>query len=340
METRTTYLSLPLRSPLVPSSSPLGWVLSNLKRMEDAGAGAVVLPSLFEEQIEQEARTLGHFLARGLDSYPEALTYLPEPGEFHLGPDDYLEHVRRAKAALGIPVIASLNGSTIGGWIDHARLIQEAGADALEINLYAVPADIDASPQQIEDEHLEVVRQARRGLRIPLAVKIGPYFSAPGHMAARLSQAGAEGLVLFNRFYQPDFDLETMDVVPRVRLSTPDELLLRLRWIAILHGRLPLSLAATGGIHGGEDALKALLAGADVAMLCSVLLRRGIDHLAVIQAEMTHWMEEREYASVEQLKGSMSQRSCPDPTAFERASYMKALTGYHIPSDRIGPRPS
>jgi dihydroorotate dehydrogenase (fumarate) len=333
MELKTTYLSLLLRSPLVPSASPLGWALGNLKRMEDAGAGAVVLPSLFEEQIEQEAQTLGHFLSRGLDSYPEALTYLPEPGEFHLGPDDYLEHVRRAKAVLGIPVIGSLNGSTRGGWIDHARLIQEAGADALEINLYAVPADVDVTPQQVEEEHLEVVRQARQAIRIPLAVKIGPYFSAPGHLATRLRHAGADGLVLFNRFYQPDFDLDAMDVVPRVRLSTPDELLLRLRWIAILYGRLPLSLAATGGIHGGEDALKALLAGADVAMLCSVLLRRGIDHLQVVQAEMQRWMEEREYASVEQLKGSMSQRSCPDPTAFERASYMKALTGYHIPME-------
>jgi dihydroorotate dehydrogenase (fumarate) len=332
MDLKTTYLSLLLRSPLVPSSSPLGWVLSNLKAMEDAGAGAVVLPSLFEEQIEQEGRTLGHFLARGLDSYPEALTYLPEPGEFHLGPDDYLEHVRRAKGSLGIPVIASLNGSTLGGWLDHARLIEEAGADALEVNLYAVPADVNLSPEQVEEEHLQVVRQARQGLSIPLAVKIGPYFSAPGHMAARLSRAGAEGLVLFNRFTQPDFDLDAMEVVPRVRLSTPDELLLRLRWIAILHGRLPLSLAATGGIHNGEDALKALLAGADVAMLCSALLRHGIDHLQVVEAEMRRWMEEREYASVEQLKGSMSQRSCPDPTAFERASYMKALTGYHVPS--------
>jgi dihydroorotate dehydrogenase (fumarate) len=340
MDLETTYLGMKLRSPLVPSSSPLGWMLSNLKRMEDAGAGAVVLPSLFEEQIEQEERTLGHYLARGLDSYPEALTYLPEPGEFHLGPDDYLEHVRRAKAALRIPVIASLNGSTLGGWVDHALLIQEAGADALEINLYAVPADVDASPQQVEEEHLQVVRHAGKGLRIPLAVKLGPYFSAPGHMAARLSRAGAKGLVLFNRFYQPDFDLDAMEVVPRVRLSTPDELLLRLRWIAILYGRLPLSLAATGGIHGGEDALKALLAGADVAMLCSVLLRRGVDHLQVVDAEMRRWMEEREYASLEQLKGSMSQRSCPDPTAFERASYMKALTGYHIPSDAPGPRPS
>ncbi|HEV8121543.1 MAG TPA: dihydroorotate dehydrogenase-like protein [Candidatus Polarisedimenticolia bacterium] len=340
MELETTYLGLQLRSPLVPSASPLGWLVSNLKRMEDAGAGAVVLPSLFEEQIEQEARTLGHFLSRGLDSYPEALTYLPEPGEFHLGPDDYLEHVRRVKAAVRIPVIASLNGSTEGGWIDYARLIQDAGADALEINLYAVPADLDLSPQQVEEQHVEIVRHARQGLRIPLAVKIGPYFTALGHTAARFSRAGAEGLVLFNRFYQPDFDLDAMEVVPRVRLSTPDELLLRLRWIAILYGQLPISLAATGGIHGGEDALKALLAGADVAMLCSVLLRRGIDHLQVVQEEMVHWMEEREYASVEQLKGSLSQRSCPDPTAFERASYMKALTGYHIPSERPGPRPS
>jgi dihydroorotate dehydrogenase (fumarate) len=300
--------------------------------MEDAGAGAVVLPSLFEEQIEQEARTLRHYLSRGLESYAESLSYFPEPREFRLGPDDYLEHVRRTKQALRIPVIASLNGSTVGGWIEYARLIQDAGADALELNLYDVPADIDATARLVEDRHLEVVTAARGSVRIPLAVKIGPYFSAPANVAARLHKAGADGLVLFNRFYQPDFDLETLDVVPKVRLSTPDELLLRLRWIAVLHGRLPLSLAATGGIHTGDDALKALLAGADAAMLCSALLQHGIEHLKVVRADLSRWMEERDYISVEQLKGSMSQRSCPDPTAFERASYMKAITGYHLPA--------
>jgi dihydroorotate dehydrogenase (fumarate) len=332
MDLRTTYLSFDLSSPLVPSASPLGWEISNLKRMEDAGAGAVVLPSLFEEQIEQEARTLRHYMSRGLESYAESLSYFPEPREFRFGPDDYLEHVRRAKAAISIPVIASLNGSTLGGWIEHARLIQQAGADALELNLYEVPAEIDTSAQEVEEGHLDIIAAARDSVRIALAVKIGPYFSAVAHMAARLRKAGADGLVLFNRFYQPDVDLETLEVIPRVRLSTSDELLLRLRWIAILHGRLPLSLAATGGIHTAEDVLKALMVGADAAMLCSVLLQRGIDHLGVVRDDLARWMEERDYASVEQLKGSMSQRSCHDPTAFERASYMKALSGYHIPA--------
>jgi dihydroorotate dehydrogenase (fumarate) len=290
----------------------------------------VVLHSLFEEQIEQETRTLWHYMTRGMDSYAEALSYFPEPGEYRYGPDDYLEHVRRAKAALGIPVIASLNGSTPGGWTAYARKMQEAGADALELNLYEVPADFDTTSHEIEQRHLEVVRDVRRDLSIPLAVKIGPYFSAPAGMASRLGKAGADGLVLFNRFYQPDIDLEDLEVRPGVRLSSPDELPLRLRWIAILQGRVPLSLAATGGVHDHEDVLKALLVGADATMLCSALLRRGIGHLAVVRAGLLRWMEEREYASVEQLRGSMSQRSCQDPAAFERASYMKALTGYHV----------
>jgi dihydroorotate dehydrogenase (fumarate) len=299
--------------------------------MEDAGAGAVVLHSLFEEQIEQEARTLRHYLDQGHESFAESLSYFPEPKEFRHAPDEYLEHLRRAKAALGIPVIASLNGSTPGGWTAYARRMQEAGADALELNLYEIPADLDTASHDVETRHLEVVAQVRAAIAIPLAVKIGPYFSAPAGMAARLKKAGADGLVLFNRFYQPDIDLAELEVRPQIHLSTPDELLLRLRWIAILHGRLPISLAATGGVHGHEEVLKALLVGADVAMLCSALLRHGPRHLAIVRADLVRWMEEREYASVEQLKGSMSQRSCQDPTAFERASYMKALTGYHVP---------
>jgi len=331
MDLETTYLTLRLRSPLVPSASPLAQEISNLRQMEDAGAGAVVLHSLFEEQIEQESRTLWHYMTQGRESYAESLSYFPEPREFRHGPDEYLEHVRRAKAAVGIPVIASLNGSTPGGWIACARTMQEAGADALEVNLYEIPGDLDTTAHDVEQRHLEVVAEVRRTIAIPLAVKIGPYFSAPAGMAARLRRAGADGLVLFNRFYQPDIDLADLEVRPGIHLSTPDELLLRLRWIAILHGRLPLSLAATGGVHGHEDVLKALLVGADAAMLCSALLRRGIGHLAAVRADLVRWMEEREYASVEQLKGSMSQRSCHDPTAFERASYMKALTGYHLP---------
>jgi dihydroorotate dehydrogenase (fumarate) len=271
-------------------------------------------------------------MTRGLESYAESLSYFPEPKEFRYGPDEYLEHLRRAKAAVGIPVIASLNGSTPGGWTSYARTMQDAGADALELNLYEIPAELDTASRDVEQRHLEVVAEVRRAIAIPLAVKIGPYFSAPAGMAARLGKAGADGLVLFNRFYQPDIDLADLEVRPHIHLSTPDELLLRLRWIAILHGRLPLSLAATGGVHGHEDVLKALLVGADVTMLCSALLRRGIGHLASVRADLVRWMEEREYASVEQLKGSMSQRSCHDPTAFERSSYMKALTGYHVPA--------
>jgi len=331
MDLETTYLTLKLRSPLVPSASPLSQEIANLRAMEDAGAGAVVLHSLFEEQIEQEGRTLRHYMAQGLESYAESLSYFPEPKEFRYGPDEYLEHLRRAKAAVGIPVIASLNGSTPGGWISYAHKMQEAGADALELNLYAIPADLDIHSHEVEDRHLDVVDEVRRTIAIPLAVKIGPYFSTPAGMAARLGKAGADGLVLFNRFYQPDIDLAELEVRPQVHLSTPDELLLRLRWIAILHGRVPLSLAATGGVHSHEDVLKALLVGADVTMMCSALLRRGIRHLSDVRADLVRWMEEREYASVEQLKGSMSQRSCHDPTAFERASYMKALTGYHVP---------
>ena len=332
MNLETDYLSLKLGSPLVPSASPLSQEIGHLRAMEDTGAGAVVLHSLFVEQIEQETRTLWHYMTSGMDSHAEALSYFPEPGEFRHGPDAYLEHVRRARAALGIPVIASLNGSTPGGWTAYARRMQEAGAAAVELNLYEVPADLDLTSDEIERRHLEVVREVRRDLSIPLAVKIGPYFSAPAGMAARLGKAGADGLVLFNRFYQPDIDLADLEVRPSVRLSSPDELPLRLRWIAILHGRVPLSLAATGGVHDHEDVLKALLVGADVTMLCSALLRRGIGHLADVRTGLIRWMEEREYASVEQLKGSMSQRACHDPAAFERASYMKALTGYHVAS--------
>jgi dihydroorotate dehydrogenase (fumarate) len=329
---RTEYLGLRLDSPLVPSASPLAQDLANLKRMEESGAGAVVLHSLFEEQIEQEARTLHHYIEHGTESYAEAVTYLPDPAGYRLGPEEYLEHVRRAKRALGIPVIASLNGSTSGGWLKHARLIEQAGADALEINLYHIPASCDVGGREIEERYLEVVRQVRGSVRIPVAVKIGPYFSALAGMACSLVEAGASGLVLFNRFYQPDIDLEALEVRPNVVLSESHELRLPLRWIAILYGRVGASLALTGGVHTHEDALKALMAGADVAMLCSSLLRRGIGHLAVVREGIVRFMEEREYESVVQMKGSMSQKACADPTAFERASYMKALTGYHVVS--------
>jgi dihydroorotate dehydrogenase (fumarate) len=330
MKLDTTYLGLRLASPLVPSASPLSEEIDNLRRMEEAGAGAVVLQSLYEEQIEQESRTLHHYLEHGTESFAESLTYFPEPPAFRFGPEAYLDHIRRAKQAIRIPVIASLNGSTTGGWLDFARLIEEAGADALEVNFYYVPADLETSGPQVEERCLEVVRQVRRSVRLPLAVKVGPFFSAPASMARRLAEAGADGLVLFNRFYQPDIDLEALEVRPNLRLSTSQELRLPLRWIAILHGRLKVSLAATTGIHNHEDVLKMLLAGADVTMLCSALLRHGISYLGEVREGLVRSMEEREFTSVEQIKGSMSQIACADPSAFERASYMKALTGYHL----------
>lgn len=330
MNLKTTYLGLKLDSPLVPSASPLAESIDNLKRMEDEGAGAVVLHSLFEEQIEQEARTLDHYLGHGAESFAEALTYFPEPRHFMFGPDEYLEHVRRAKQALSIPVFASLNGSSIGGWTDYALRIEQAGADGLELNLYEVPADIDTTSEEVEERYVEVVRHVHDVVTFPLAVKIGPHFTALAQMARRLARAGAAGLVLFNRFYQPDIDLEELDVRPNVLLSTPQAMRLPLRWIAILYGRIQANLAATGGILNGHDALKMLMAGADVTMLCSALLRHGIPYLGTVRNEMVEWMEEHEYESVSQMQGSMSQRSCPDPTAFERANYMKALTGYHV----------
>ena len=331
MDLRTRYLGIALKNPLVPSASPLSESVDNLRRMEDAGASAVVLQSLFEEQIEQEARTIDHYLRHGTESYAESLSYFPELEEIRFGPDEYLEHVRRAREAVKIPVIASLNGSSVGGWTDYARLIEEAGAAALELNLYYVPADLGVTSVEVEKRHLEIVQQVRGAVRLPLAVKIGPFFSALGHMAGKLAGAGANGLVLFNRFYQPDIDLEELEVRPNVLLSTPQAMRLPLRWVAILSGRVSCSLAATGGIHTHEDALKMILAGADVTMLCSALLRHGIEHLADVLAGMTHWLEEHEYASLDQMKGSMSHSACPDPTAFERLSYMKALTGYHLP---------
>jgi dihydroorotate dehydrogenase (fumarate) len=328
---RTRYLGLELANPLVPSASPLGSDLEMLKRLEDAGAAAVVLPSLFEEQIEHEAMALHQALEAGSESFAEAITYFPELDDYNTGPDSYLAHLAAAKDALSIPVIASLNGSSRGGWVRYAGLMEEAGADALELNVYAVEADAADTAETVETRILDTVRAVRAEVHIPLAVKIGPFFSAFAHLATRLVVAGANGLVLFNRFVQPDIDLEAMSIRPEVHLSSREELLLPLRWIAILYGRVPVSLAATSGIHEAEDAVKALLAGADVTMTASALLRRGPEHLTEMLAGISAWLDEQEYASVEQLKGSMSQLSCPDPAAFERASYMQALVSFSRP---------
>lgn len=329
MNLTTTYLGLKLRTPLVVSASPLSESLDNLKRIEDAGASAVVLYSLFEEQIRHELFELHWSTTQGTESYPEALSYFPEPPELLVGPEAYLRHIKRAKDALVMPVIASLNGTTLGGWTRFAKQIEEAGADALELNLYSVPTDPLLSGAELERRYVEVVRSVRGEISIPLAVKLSPFFTSFANMAKQFAENGANGLVLFNRFYQPDIELESLEVAPNVYYSTPMAMRLPLRWIAILYDRLACNLAATGGIHHGTDALKMLMAGADVTMLCSALLRNGIDHLRVIEEEMTAWMREHEYDSVEQLKGSLSHKYCPDPAAFERAQYMRAV-GVHV----------
>lgn len=329
MDLSTTYLGLTLRSPLVPSAAqPLTEDIDNVKRMEDAGAGAVVLHSLFEEQLLREKFELQHHLSYGTDSYAEALTYFPEPDVFHVGPELYLEHIRKAKEAVSIPIIASLNGYSSGGWTEYARLIQAAGADAIELNIYAVPTDVDTTGAQIEEDYLKIVREVRQEVTIPLAVKLSPYFSNIANMAKRLDEVGANGLVLFNRFQAPNISLEELEVKPEVSLSTPEAAKLPMRFIAILYGRIKADLASTSGVSKGKDALKMLMVGAKVTQVCSVLLRHGISHLSVIEREMVEWMEENEYHSVQQMQGSLSQLNSPDASAFERAQYVKAIESY------------
>jgi dihydroorotate dehydrogenase (fumarate) len=296
--------------------------------MEDAGASAVVLHSLFEEQIRLERHELDHQLTQGTNSYPEALTYFTPPADFSSGPEIYLQHLERAKKSLAIPVIASLNGSTFGGWTTFSKQIEQAGADALELNFYSVPTDSALSAEDIEHGYLTVLASVKAQLRIPVAVKLSPYFTNLAQFARRLDRHGADGLVLFNRFYQPDIDLDSLQVSPNVLLSTPMDMRLPLRWIALLHGRIHANLAATSGIHRGSDAIKLLMAGADVTMLCSVLLKHGVDYIREIERGMREWMEKHEYDSVAQLKGSMSQEKCPEPAAFERAQYIRALRTY------------
>ncbi len=328
MDLTTNYLGLKLRSPLVVSASPLSENLDNLKRMEDAGASAIVLNSLFEEQLRQDRLELNQNLQQGTESFAESLTYFPEAEEYHLGPEEYLKHVAAAKKTTRVPVIASLNGSSAGGWTSYAKQIQQAGADALELNIYYIPTDMNLTGTEVEMTYLDILKSVKSNVTIPVAVKLSPFFSNFANMAKRLDQAGANGLVLFNRFYQPDIELETLEVKPNILLSTPMAMRLPLRWIALLHGRVNASLAATSGIHRASDALKMLMAGADVTMLCSTLLRHGIPQIAAIERDLVSWLTEHEYESVSQLKGSLSQKNCAEPAAFERAQYMKALTGY------------
>ncbi len=329
MDLTTKYLGLKLRSPLVPSAAqPLTENVDNIKRMEDAGAAAVVMHSLFEEQLSLERRELFESLTQGTNSFAEALTYFPEPEEFQVGPEMYLKHITQAKAAVKIPIIASLNGSTPGGWVDYAKEIEKAGADAIELNIYWIPTDPSLTSIRIEDTYVEILRSVKQQVSIPVAVKLSPFFTNFANMARRLEAVGADGLTLFNRFYQPDMDLESLEVTPNILLSTPMAMRVPLRWIAILRGQLSLSLAATSGIHRATDAIKCLMAGADVTMLCSALLRHGVKHLTTVEGEIKAWMEEHEYESVSQLRSSMCQKNCPDPTAFERAQYMRAVSSY------------
>ncbi len=331
MDLSTTYLGLKLRTPLVPSASPLSEEIDSIKQMEDAGAAAVVLYSLFEEQLRQDTAELVHHLEHGTYSTPEALTYFPEPEEFRLGPEEYLKHISAAKAAVKIPIIASLNGSSLGGWTDYAKGIQQAGADALELNIYNIPTDMDLTAAKVEQIYLDIVKAVKSEVTIPVAVKLSPFFTNFANMAKRLDQTGANGLVLFNRFYQPDIDLETLEVKPNILLSTPMAMRVPLRWIALLYGKLHASLAATSGIHRASDVLKMLMAGADVTMLCSALIRHGPRQIGVVERDLVAWMEEHEYESVAQLKGSLSQKNCADPSAFERAQYMKAISQFPVP---------
>jgi dihydroorotate dehydrogenase (fumarate) len=326
----TTYLGMELKNPLVVSANPLGRNIDHLTRMQLAGAAAVVLPSLFEEQITEESQELDYFLTHGTYSYAEALTYFPEPHRFELTPAQYLQHIARAKAALDIPVIASLNGVSNGGWIEFASAIQAAGADALELNLYFVPTDPGLASLTIEDEFVDVLRSVKASVSIPVAVKLSPYFTNLSALAQRLDNAGADGLVLFNRFQQPDVDLNLVEIVPRPTLSpVGDEQSLRLPlcWIGILDGRIRGSLAASSGIHTATDVLKLLMVGADVTMLASELILNGIDRISRIQAKLANWLVEHEYTSVRQLQGSLSQRSVSFPAAFERTHYVRVVSG-------------
>jgi dihydroorotate dehydrogenase (fumarate) len=327
MDLSTTYLGISLKNPLAPSSSPLMRKVDNIKRMEDAGAPVVVLHSLFEEEIRQAGNLLDHYLNYGAESFWEALSYFPDI-DLRIGPDSYLDHIRKVKEAVSIPVIGSLNGVSTGGWIDYAKKIQDAGADALELNMYYVAADPSQGSADVEQMYLDLVREVKSHLSIPVAVKIGHHFSAFANMAYKFDNAGADGLVLFNRFYQPDFDLDNLEVLSDLNLSSSYELRLRLRWVGILYGRIQADMAVTGGVHTAEDVLKAMMAGANVAMITSALLEKGTAHIKTILADLEKWMEEHEYESIQQMRGSMSAKSVAQPVAFERANYMRVLRSY------------
>lgn len=328
MDLTTDYLGMNLRTPLIVAASPLSEKIDDIKRMEDAGASAIVLYSLFEEQITHDRFELDFYLTHGTESFAEALTYFPEPAEFNIGPEGYLSHIRKAKETVNIPIIASLNGTSSGGWTRYAREMQQAGADALELNIYYIPTDLDLPGSAVEQTYLDILEMVKSQVTIPVSVKLSPYFSNMANMAKRLDEEGVDGLVLFNRFYQPDINLDLLEVRPNVILSTPQALRLPMRWIAILHGRIKADLAATSGIHTSHDVVKMLMVGANVTMLCSALLRHGIDYTRAIEEDLKRWMTEHEYESVRQMRGSMSQKNSSNPTEYERAQYMRALHSY------------
>lgn len=325
----TTYLGLKLRNPLVASASPLSEKIETACRLEEAGIGAIVMYSLFEEQIIQQSLELDYYLSRGAYGSAEAVSYLPNGDRFRVGPEGYLKQVRRLKEAVKVPVIGSLNGVSTGGWIEYAQKIEEAGADALELNLYYLPTDPQLTSDELEYTYITLVRNIRARIKIPIAVKLAPFFTTLPNLARRLAEAGADGLVLFNRFYQPDFDLDELEVVPSLILSNSNHLRLPLRWIAILYGRVKVDFALTSGVHTAQDAIKAIMAGASAVMMASALLERGPAYVTTILDDMRSWMEEREYESVEQMRGSMSQQSVAEPAALERANYIKVLHSFN-----------
>lgn len=322
----TTYLGMKLRTPLVASASPMWENLDNVKRAAESGVSALVLHSLFEEQLTNEQYELHHHTTYPNERSAESITFFPEPEYFHVGPDAYLEHIRKAKQATGIPIIASLNGSTMGGWTKFAGQMAQAGADALEINIYYIPTDLNTDGAAVEQNYVDILRAVKSAVDIPVAVKLSPFFSNFANMAKKLVDAGADGLVMFNRFYQPDIDLEALEVRPNVILSSAQALRLPLRWIAILYGRLNVNFAATSGIHTHEDAIKALMVGANVTMMTSAILRNGPEHFAKVERGILEWLTEREYESVQQLRGSLSQINCADESAYERAQYARAVS--------------
>jgi dihydroorotate dehydrogenase (fumarate) len=327
-ELSTTYLGFELKNPIVASASPLSKKLETAKRLEEAGASAIVMYSLFEEQIIHESLELDHYLTRGTHSFAEAQTYLPDIGTYNMGPDKYLDHISALKAAVSVPVIASLNGVSKGGWVRYARLMQDAGADAVELNMYYLSADPELTGQELEDNYVDLVTEVKSSLDIPLAVKLSPFVTSLPNFARRLVAAGADGLVLFNRFYQPDFDLEELEVVRTLELSNSRDLLLPLRWISILHGKVDVDLALTSGVHTVEDVLKSMMAGAKVTMLASELLQNGLERISILLYDLQVWMQEHEYESVKQMQGSMSQQSVVEPAAFERSNYIKILNEF------------